>query len=115
LDLTRQVGIIECVRVPYALIGREFEIFTAEGLTIARGKIPEGHFELASGLRNEFMHGAGEAIRRQPFCKRISLKKGPIDLFRFCAENPMKTDGVGHLDPSWSFVFLKQSGRQPEI
>jgi hypothetical protein len=103
--LTRQVGIIEFVRIPYTLIGREFEIFTAEGLTIARGKISEGNLEPASGLRNEFVHGAGEAIGRQPFRERISLKKGPIDLFGFCAENPMKTDGVGHLDPLWSFAF----------
>ena len=112
LDFTRQVGIIEFVRVEDTLIRHEFEILTAEGMTLACGEIPERHFKPASGFRIQFVHGAGETIGWQPFRERITLKKGAIDLFGFRGHDPMKTDGVGHLFPPWSIMRLLDAGPQ---
>jgi hypothetical protein len=81
------------------LVWQEFEIFAAERLALPCGEVPEGHFESASGHRVEFVDGAGKTVGRQPFCKRIGLKKGSIDLLGLCGHDAMKTDGVGQLDP----------------
>lgn len=94
---TRQVGIIESVRVADARMRHQFQIFTAEAVAVAAAEMGEGHAECAADPRLEVMHRAGEAIRRQPFGQAVSIGEGLVEAFGWGAEDAVKFDGVGYV------------------
>jgi hypothetical protein len=44
----------------------------------------------------EAMHGAGEAVGRQPFGQGVRLDEGAIDLVGLGGEDAVQSNGAGH-------------------
>jgi hypothetical protein len=62
----------------------------------ARREVPEGHFERAAYFRFRMMHGAGKAVRREPFRERVRLEERAIDFLWPGCQNAVQAHGVGH-------------------
>ena len=83
LHLSRQVGIIEHIRMTNPLIGHQFQVLAAERMTAASGEIPEGHLIGATDAGLNVMDLRGESIRRHPLDQGIGLQKGAVDALGF--------------------------------
>src|SRR3569833_3628507 len=66
-------------------------------MTFAVGEIAKRHLETAANFGVEAMHGAGEAIGRQPFRHGVGCGKGAIDLFGLRGQNAVQSNGTGHV------------------
>ena len=76
------VGIVELVGVDEPLTRDEPQVLAAERVAVAGGEVAERHAVPAADLGVELVHGAGEAIRRQPTRDGIGFQKALIDLLR---------------------------------
>jgi hypothetical protein len=104
LDLARQVGIVELVRVAQALARHELQVLAAEGMAAVRGEVAERHPEGAADPGLKVMDGAGEAVGRQPLRQRVRFDEGAVDLLGLGREDAVQANGVGHGS------FLRTSG-----
>jgi len=50
----------------------------------------------AADLRVEVMHGADEAVGRQPLRHRVCFDEGAIDLIGLRCQDAVQSNGVGH-------------------
>ena len=90
------------VRVPDALVGDQLEIFPAEGVAVARGKIRERHLVGAAHPGIQVVNLAGEAVRRQPFDHGVGIEEGAVDSLRRRTKHTVKPHCVrGHDDQSF--------------
>jgi hypothetical protein len=55
----------------------------------------------AADFRVEVMHGAGEAVGRQPLRHGVGLGESAIDFLGPGRENAMQSNGAGH----WMFLL----------
>src|SRR5262245_55684666 len=97
LDFTLHAWIFEPVGVAQALIRDELKVFAAKRMTVARGEIPERHFERPAQFRLQVVHAAGVAIRRQPLRQGIGFEERAIDLLWGAREDAVETDCIGHV------------------
>src|SRR5438552_4172040 len=89
-----QVRVVELVRVANAFVGHQFEILSAEGVSMSCGEIRERHFVGAADLGIQVVDLAGESVWRKPFGHRVGIQERPIDSLRGRTENAVKPDGV---------------------
>lgn len=91
----RQRGVVERIVVAQQHVGLQLAVGAAERVPLAIGEIGERHAEGAANMRMQMLHGAGEAIGRQPLCHRIGLKEGAIDPLGAGTYDAVERDG-GH-------------------
>jgi hypothetical protein len=96
LHFARQAGIVEFIRVTQALAGYELQIFAAKSMAHAGGEIAERHPEGAADLRFEVVHGADEAVGRQPLRHGVRLNEGAVDLVGLRCQDAVQSNGAGH-------------------
>src|SRR5262249_10349645 len=96
LNVARQIGIVELIRVAQAFVRNELEGFPAERMALAGRKVPEGHLERAADLRLQMMHCAGKTVGWEPFRQRVCLEERAIDFLRPGCQNTVQANGVGH-------------------
>src|SRR6185437_8428488 len=95
-DLTWKARIVEPVGVAQALMRDELEIFSTERVTLSVGEIAKRHAMGAADPGLELMHGAGEAIRRQPLGHGVGLDEGAVDFLRLRGQDSMESHGIRH-------------------
>src|SRR5690349_14971602 len=72
-------------------------------MAFAGSEIPERHLEVAADLRLQMMHGASEAVGRQPHRQRVPFDEGAIDLHGLRCEDTVQSYCTWH-------CFLSRSG-----
>ena len=82
-----------------ALVGHEFEIFTAEAVAGAGAEVRERHPECAADLRLQVMHLGGKSAGRNPLGQGVGLQECAVEFLGRGADNPMQADGMrGHVE-----------------
>src|SRR6185437_9768293 len=74
--------------------GRQFEVFSAERVALAGGKIRERHPVAAPDLGVQVVNLSRKSVRRQPFDQRIRFQECPIDSLGRRSQQTMKPGGV---------------------
>src|SRR5262245_13681610 len=95
---SRQVWIVEGVRVANPFMWHEFEVLAAKGVALARGEIGKGHLERATNSGIHMMHLARKSIWRQPFRHGVRVKERPVNPFWCCTKHAMKSNSIGSHD-----------------
>jgi hypothetical protein len=72
----------------------QFEIGSAEGVTLAGSEIGERHLVSAADFRIQMMNLAGESVRWKPLCHCVRVQERPINFLRRGPEHPVETDRV---------------------
>ena len=65
-------------------------------MTLARGRVAEGHPIAAADLRIELMHRAGEAVGWKPFGQCVRLEERAIDLIWPSGQHAVQMNRIGH-------------------
>jgi hypothetical protein len=94
LHFSRQVRIVEFVRVADAFVGPQFVIGSAERVALAGGEISERHLVGAADFRVQVMDLASESIRRKPLGQCVRIEERPINSLRRRPEHAVEPDGV---------------------
>lgn len=89
---TRKIRVVELVRVSNQLVGYQFKVFAAKGVTVARREVLEGHLEGTASAWLHVMNPAGETVGRKPLAHRLGLEERPVDPFGLGAKHSMKAD-----------------------
>ena len=105
LHFSREVRIVELVRVADALAGLQLQIRSAEGVALAGGEIGERHLVCAADFSVQVMDLARESIRWKPLGHRVRVQERAINSLRRRADHSVKSNGVGVVCCHIRFVF----------
>ena len=94
LHFSRQVHVVEFVRVTDALVRRQFEIGSSEGMALTGGEIGERHRVSAADFGVQVMNLARESVRWKPLGHCIGIEELSINFLRRRAEHPVESDGA---------------------
>ena len=104
-DFSGQIRIVKLVRVAKALVRHQFDIFPAEGVTLAGREVCERHLVCAANLGVQVVDLAREAVRRDPLAQGIGLEECAINFLRRRTKDAVKADSMrGH---DFIFFFLE--------
>jgi hypothetical protein len=96
LDLAGKVRILERVRVADALMRHELDIFSAEGVALARREIAKRHSEFAADFPFHGMNGGGKAVGRQPLGHGVRFEKRAVEFLGRRGEHAVQANRAGH-------------------
>src|SRR5690606_2569983 len=91
----------EPVAVDQLLIREEFQILAAEGVRFAAGEMTERHAVAAADARIQFVHGAQEAVGRQPAGDGVGFDESAVKAPRIGGEDPVQSHGARHSALPW--------------
>src|SRR4051812_8862806 len=94
MHFSRQVRIVEDVRVANPFMRHEFEILDAKGVTLARAEIGKRHLERATNFGIHVMDLACKSIWRQPLYHSVRIKERPVNPFWCRTKRAMKSNGI---------------------
>src|SRR5207237_10050945 len=108
LHFSRQIRVVELVRVADTFIRHEFEICSAEGVALTVAKIGERHAVAAAPFRVHLVNLAGKSIRWQPLRHRLRIKKRAVNLLRLCPADSMNFYRIRCHSSHWPTASLCQ-------
>src|SRR6266446_7846349 len=95
LHLSRQARVIELVRVANALVARELDVRSAEGVTLAGCEVGERHLVGATYPGVLVVNLAGESVRWQPLGQRVRIEERSVDPLWRSSQHTVKPNGAG--------------------
>src|SRR6266571_3524623 len=94
LHFSRQVRVIEFVRVADALVRRKLDIGAAERVAFAGAEVSERHLVRSADLSLQVMNLAREPVRWKPLGHSIGIEERSINSLRCRPEHSMESDVV---------------------
>ncbi len=104
---SREIPVVELVRVAEEFVGLEFEILSAKGVALAGAEIGERHLVGSADFGVRLLDFAREAVRRKPLGHGVRIQERAIDPLRRRAEHSVKSNGVCVVGCHIRFVFLQ--------